>query len=76
MRFLALSKIKKNALMQQRYADITIIHRNVTLLRAIPENYFARLFPAAASSQVSNFFLHRAIPGIKFSHLVQFTGIS
>jgi hypothetical protein len=45
LRFLALSKLKKNALKGQRFADIPDIQRNVTtLLRCIPENDFQDCF--------------------------------
>jgi hypothetical protein len=40
MQFLALSKIKKNTLKGQRFADIPGIQCNVTLLRGISENNF------------------------------------
>jgi hypothetical protein len=44
LQFLALSKIKKNALKGRRFADIPDIQRNVTLLRDIPENDFQVCF--------------------------------
>ena len=79
LQFLALSKIKKNALKGQRFADLSDIQRNVkTLLRGIPGNDFQDCFrqwhhtesiskvTAALSAQVRKFCFHRAIPGIKW----------
>jgi hypothetical protein len=70
----------------RRFADIPDKQRNVrTVLRGISENVFLRLSgsgtissrgawlheeTAAASAQVRQFCYHRAILGIKLSHLV------
>jgi hypothetical protein len=41
-------KLKKNALKEQKFADIIDIQCNVMLLRGILGNYFSRLFLAVA----------------------------
>jgi hypothetical protein len=74
----------KNALKGQRFADIPDIQRNVTTYCEVFRKTIFKTVSgcgtivsqsiskatAAANAQVSKFCFHRAIPGIKLSHLV------
>jgi hypothetical protein len=62
-------KLRKNALKGQRFADISDIQHNVTLVRGIPENDFQDCF-RQWHHRLKKCTASQGDPGIKLSHHV------